>query len=151
MKCQPDGGVATAALSSKPFASLVEGDSEPARGGAFGGHGNSGDVPFAALLDRQRPAAVASSSCAIMPQRRSAVAIGRASDDAALGIRHQNQRMILLVATEHDGAADLRHLPYHRQYAISRAEPRGERDHRPIAPFSSRMAGSNHSRTRFPN
>lgn len=94
MKCQPGECVATAALSSKPLASLVKDDSEPAGGGALGGHGNPGDVPSAALLDQQGRAAVASGSCAIVPQQQPAAAIGRASDNVALGIRHQNQRMI---------------------------------------------------------
>src|SRR6516165_12313184 len=121
MKCQPDGADRTAARPSKVSTSLVEEDSEPTGNAEFSGHINSRCVPFAALLNQQRRAAVTAGSSAIAPQQHSAGGICRAPNDTALGIGHQNQRMILLIAAEHDGAPDLRQFADHRQDAIRQA------------------------------
>ena len=83
-----------------------------------------GDKPFAGFFDQQRRAAISPGSRASMPQHHPAAGIGRTSDDTALDIRHQNEWMILLVATEPDGAPDLRPLADHRQDTIRRAKRR---------------------------
>jgi len=94
--------------------SLVDDDSEPAGNAEFSGHINSRCIPFAVLLNQQRRTAVAPGSGSIVPQQHPGGGIGRASDYAAPGIRHQNRRMILLVAAERDGAPDLRQLANRR-------------------------------------
>jgi len=63
--------------------------------------------PFAAVLDEQRHTTHAAGSRAVVPQQKAAARINEASDYPALGICHQNQRVILLVAAEHYGACNL--------------------------------------------
>jgi len=48
-----------------------------------------------------------------VPQQNPARGIDPSPGDAALGIRYQNQRMILLMVAEHDGAPDLRQFADH--------------------------------------
>jgi hypothetical protein len=50
--------------------------------------------PFSISKD----APLSAGSRAIVPQQQPAAGISHASDNAALGIRHQNKRVILLVA-----------------------------------------------------
>src|SRR5437763_3801249 len=105
-------------LPPKPLAGLVEDDSEPAGNTEPGGDVDTRGAPFAGLLDQQGRTAVPSGCRAIVAQQQPAARIGRAPDDPALVIGHQNQRMILLVAAEHDGASHFRRLVDYRQYAV---------------------------------
>src|SRR5271166_534734 len=106
VKCQPDSGNVAKASFSKALASFVKDDSEPTGNAEFGGHINPRCVPLAPFLDQQRRTAVPSGPRAIVTQQQPAAGIGRASDNAALGIRHQNKRVILLIAAEHDDTPD---------------------------------------------
>src|SRR6266481_9023536 len=111
-----------ACCTSKAAASLVEDDSCPAGNAGLSGDINSRDLQFAGFLDQQRRTTYAAGSRAIVSQQKAAARVQEAPDYAARGIRHQNQRMILLLAAEHDGAPNLRRFPNHRQDAVRRTE-----------------------------
>jgi hypothetical protein len=101
---------------------FVENDSKSAGYTELGCHIDSRRIPFAAFLDQQRRAAVASCSGAIMPHSPPPGRVIGASDNAAFGIRHQNQPIILLVAAEHNSAPDLGWFIQHRQDPVRQAE-----------------------------
>src|SRR5436190_20298624 len=103
---------------SEALARLVDRDSEPAGYSGLGRDIDPGDKPFAGFFDQQRRAAISPGSRAIVPQQQLPAGISRTSDNTALGIRHQNKWMILLVAAEPDGIPDLRWLADHRQDTI---------------------------------
>ena len=87
----------------------------------------------AALLDQQRRSADASGPGAVVLKQGQSLRIDRAPDDLALGISHQNERVILLVAAEHNGAPNCRRVVDYRQHTVRRAELSVEPNQSPIA------------------
>jgi hypothetical protein len=72
--------------------------------------GKRGDVPATACIDQQRSPAHAVRSRAVVPQQLMAACIDRMCDDATSSIRHEKERVILLIATEHDLSPVLRQI-----------------------------------------
>src|SRR5262245_32968855 len=80
------------------------------------------DVPFSGSRNKQVRAANASGPRAIVTQQLPAGCVDKATNDATLGVRHQNERMNLLVAAEHNRAPDFCELVNNRQDAVRRTE-----------------------------
>jgi hypothetical protein len=80
---------------------LVENDSGAAGEIHLCGDLDRCDMPSAASVDQQRGPARTTGSRATVPQQKPAARIDKAPADAALRIRSQKKRMILLVAAEH--------------------------------------------------
>jgi hypothetical protein len=98
VKCQSDAGdLAEASFSKAPRASSRT-TASPLAMPSSAATSTPAGVPFAAFLDQQWRAAVASGSRAIVPQQQPAGGISRSSDNAALGIPHQDERMVQLIA-----------------------------------------------------
>lgn len=68
------------------------------------------DMPSAVSVDQQRSPADTTGSRATVAQQEPAARIDKAPADAALSIRHQKKRMILLVAAEHHAGPVLRQV-----------------------------------------
>jgi ATP-dependent exoDNAse (exonuclease V) alpha subunit len=85
------------------------------RGEAYGDGGllgdrDAGELPCAADIDQERRPAEPRKPNAAVPQQRPPGFVERVSQDTAVGIGDRNQRVIALIAPEHDGGADSRRL-----------------------------------------
>ena len=81
---------------------LVQNNSDTARKIYFCCDSDRCDMPSVAPVDQQRGPAHPAGSSAAVPQKEPTASIDKARADPASSIRHQNKRMILLIAAEHD-------------------------------------------------